>query len=85
MAQRDAVTIRFPAGFLTKAREVRAERESLNHLVLEAVDREIRRRQGLAAHATIVQIREQVRARTGPQSDSNALIRELREGRARGG
>ncbi|MBI2939767.1 MAG: hypothetical protein HYY04_04950 [Chloroflexi bacterium] len=80
MENREAITIRFPTGLLTSAREVKAARESLNDLVVEAVHREIRRRQGLDAHTSIVQLREQIRARTGPHPDAGPLIRALREG-----
>jgi hypothetical protein len=80
MGPREALTIRFPAELLTRAREVKAERESLNDLVIEAVDREVRHRQGVQARDEILRVREAVKARTGPQADSAPLIRSLRQG-----
>ena len=80
---REPVTIRFPLELLSRARQARTERESLNDLVLQAVNREVTRRQALDAHAAIVRINERVKARTGPHSDSVPLIRELREGERR--
>lgn len=70
MEVREPLTIRFPAPLLGKAREVRAERESLNDLVVEAVEREVRRRQGLRAYDAIARVREAVRDETGIQPDS---------------
>jgi len=85
MERREAVTIRLPNGLLARAREARNQGESLNELVVEAVDREVRRRQGLRAYEAILRIREQVRARTGDQPDSVPLIRSLRAGEDRDG
>jgi hypothetical protein len=85
MERREAVTIRFPTTLLTKVRDLRAEQESFNDIVVEAVDREVRRRQGLQAFAAIRRIREQVKSRTGPQPDSVPLIRDLRAGAGRRG
>jgi len=83
--RRGAVTIRFPAGLVDEVNDCKSERESLNSFVVEAVGREVRRRRGLAAHASIVRIREQVRARTGAHPDPVPLIRELRDGEGRRG
>lgn len=75
--------MRFPAGLLSRARELQAEGESLNDLVVEATRREIRRRQALQAHEQIVRLRKEIRARTGIHPDPVPLIRSLREGQAR--
>lgn len=83
MEAREALTIRFPAELLSKARQVKAERESFNDLVVEAVEREVRRRQGLQAYDEILRVREAVKTSTGLQADSTPLIRSLREGTAR--
>lgn len=83
MEEREAITIRFPAGVLEKARQLKAADESLNDLVVEATKREIRYRQGLRAHEDIVRIRQQIEARTGIHPDSTPLIRAIREGEAR--
>jgi hypothetical protein len=80
MQSRDALTVRFPPALLSKARELKTEYESLNDLVIEAVEREVRRRQGLQAYASIMRLYEGLKCRTGLQPDSSSLIRELREG-----
>jgi hypothetical protein len=79
MQQREAMTIRFPAGSIEKAKSVKAERESLNDLVVAAVEREVRRRQGLKAYAEVEKIRDQVEAEFGLHPDSTPLIRAMRE------
>jgi hypothetical protein len=76
---RQPLTIRFPAGLLDRARGVRAEQESLNDLVVAAVEREVRHREGLRAYEAILRVREAVEAGTGLQPDSTSLIRTLRE------
>ena len=83
--QRESLTIRFPAEIIAKAREAKAERESLNEFIVEAVEREVRRRQGLEAYAAIRCIREQVKVGRGLHPDSLPLIRALREGAERRG
>jgi hypothetical protein len=80
MAAREALTVRFPPEVLAKAREIKSDRESLNDFVVEAVDREVRRRQGFEAFAEILRIREEIETETGVQPDSRPMIRELREG-----
>ena len=80
---RQAVTVRFPEALLTEARAVRAQPESLNDLVVVAVDREVRRRRAEAALTRLRQVREQVYARTGPQPNPVPLIRALRDGEER--
>jgi hypothetical protein len=77
---REALTIRFPRDLLAVARRVRGEQESLNELVVEAVDREVRRRSALWAFAEIQRVREGIKNAVGVQSDSGRLIRALREG-----
>jgi hypothetical protein len=84
METREARTIRFPAQLLISARAVKAERESFNDLVVDAVEREVRRRQRLQAYDDILRVRETVRTRTGLQPDSSPVIRSLRGGTDRG-
>ena len=83
MSQRQTISVRLPDDLLAQARKTKAPRESLNDLVVAALEREVRRRQGLAAHEGITRIREQVRARTGSHPDPVPLIRALREGEGR--
>lgn len=85
MRQREAMTVRFPVGVMERAREVKAKGESLNDFVIEAVEQAIRQRSGLQAHETIIRVRAQVRARTGPHPDPVPLIRALRSGDERNG
>lgn len=83
LGSRGVLTVRFPPELLADARQLKAERESLNDFVLEAVDREVRRRRGLRAYETILGVRDVVKARTGLQPDSARLIRALRRGEDR--
>ncbi len=82
-SQREALTVRFPAELLSHARDVKPERESLNEFVVDAVQREVRRRQGMQAYAEILRIREEIRAQSGPHPDSTPLVRALRQGEER--
>jgi hypothetical protein len=90
--EREAVTIRIPADLLEQARQFREGSESFNEMVVEAIcasqqrfaiTREVRGRRSLAAHQRIVARSAQVEAKTGIQSSSVDLIRQLRadEGR----
>lgn len=81
--EREAVTIRFPSNLLAKARSLKEGNESLNDLVVEAVEQEVRRRRGWAAHQRIIGRSEAVKAKTGIQSASTELIRSLRESEGR--
>jgi hypothetical protein len=83
MGPREPLTIRLPVALLERARAVKAQRESLNDLVVEAVEREVRRRRGLQAYEAILSMRKQIVDCTGLQPDSSALIRSLREGEGR--
>ncbi|MEH2388163.1 MAG: YlcI/YnfO family protein [Nostoc sp.] len=44
--EREALTIRFPADLLVKAKKIKEGSESLNDLVVEALEREVSRRRG---------------------------------------
>ena len=79
MEKREALTVRFPTGLLAQARLHKSQDESLNDLVIKALEREVRYRRGLAAHHRIVVRREQIREKTGTQPASVDLIRQLRE------
>ncbi|GAX42510.1 hypothetical protein NIES4075_35110 [Tolypothrix sp. NIES-4075] len=81
--EREAVTIRFPADLLAKAKKLKFVSESLNDLVVEALENEVRRRRGWAAHQRIVARSETVKAKTGIQPTSGDLIRSFREGEKR--
>jgi predicted CopG family antitoxin len=78
--EREAVTIRFPADLLAKAKSLKEGEESFNDLVIEAVEQEVRRRKAWAAHQRIIARSEAVKAKTGIQSASTDLIRNLRKG-----
>jgi predicted transcriptional regulator len=81
--EREAMTIRFPAELLQKLRALKQEHESLNDLVVQALEKEIKWRTAWSAHAQIEAIREQVRQRTGTHPDPTPLIRQLRVGEGR--
>lgn len=77
--QREATTIRFPAGVLALARSVKPPGQSLNDFVVSILEREVRREQGLAAYRDVLVRRACTRQRTGLQPASAPLIRDLRE------
>ncbi len=77
---RDALTVRFPPDLLARAKEVRNPDESLNQLIVSALEREITRREGLRTLREIDEVRDRIAARTGPQPDSTPTIRALRDG-----
>ncbi|BAZ27032.1 hypothetical protein NIES4073_79470 [Kalymmatonema gypsitolerans NIES-4073] len=81
--EREAVTIRFPADLIAKARRLKEGNESFNDLVVEAVEQEVRRRKAWAAHQRIIARSEAVKAKTGMQPASTDLIRSFREGEGR--
>lgn len=80
MGDREALTVRFPLDLLARARSLKTTGESLNDLVIAAVEREVRRRQGLDAFADILRIREEVRRKSEPQASSADYVRVLRAG-----
>lgn len=84
MEEQEAITVRFPAGLLAQVRLHQLKGESLNNMIVKALEREVSYRQGLVAHHRIVARREQIRKKTGTQPDSLDLIRQLREGEAFG-
>ncbi|MEH2435605.1 MAG: YlcI/YnfO family protein [Nostoc sp.] len=81
--EREALTIRFPADLLVKAKKIKEGSESLNDLVVEVLEREVNRRRGWAAHQRIIDRSETVKAKTGIQAASTDLIRSLREDEGR--
>lgn len=83
--ERQAVTVRLPAALLEQAKQFQENRESFNELVVEAVKREVQRRQTLAAHQRIVARSAAIEQQTGVQPSSLELIRQLREGEGRRG
>ncbi len=83
MTPREALTIRFPSELLSTARTVKSDHESFNDLVVNAVDREVRRRQGLQTLDEILQTNEEIFQRVGLLPDSTPLIRAFRDGEAR--
>ncbi len=78
--QRESITIRFPSELLAQAKALKIDTESFDDLVVEALDHEVRRRQGTAAHERIRSRRRSILQRTGIQPGSTELIRELRIG-----
>jgi metal-responsive CopG/Arc/MetJ family transcriptional regulator len=83
--KRQAVTVRLPTDLLEQVKRFQENRESFNELVVEAVTREVQRRQALAAHQRIVARSAEVERQTGVQPSSIELIRQLRDGEGRRG
>ena len=81
--EREAVTIRFPADLVRKAKQLKEGGQSFNELVVEALSREVKRRLATAAHQSIVARRAEIKALTGVQPDATPLLRSLREGEGR--
>jgi hypothetical protein len=82
---REAINVRFPAELMARLRaESEARRESVNQIVVAAVEAELRRSQAERALQDILELgaRLQDRARsTGRWApDSTDMIRDLREG-----
>jgi hypothetical protein len=85
MSAREAVTIRVPGALLARAKLIKDAGESLNDFVVQAVDREVRRRQSQQAYIAILRQRDAIVATGGVQPDSGPLIRSLRDGDERHG
>jgi predicted CopG family antitoxin len=85
MGARAVVTIRLPAEIIEQAKRLKSPDESLNDVIVEAIEKEIRRRRGLKALESIREIREQVEAETGIHPSSVPFIRALRAGYERHG
>lgn len=81
--ERKGLTVRFPPDLLVEARATIFEDESLNDLIVRALEREVRRRKALDNLAEIDLLREAIRQRGGTQPDSAPLIRALRSGEGR--
>ncbi len=77
--ERQAVTVWLPSDLLEQVKRFQENCESFNGLVVEAVTREVQRRQALAAHQRIVARSAEVEMQTGVQPSSIALIHQLRE------
>jgi hypothetical protein len=81
--KREALTIRFPAELLQKIRALKRDDESINELVVQALEKEMKWRSAWVAHEQIQTIREQIKQRTGVHPDPLPLIHQLREGKGR--
>ncbi len=78
-----SVTIRFPADLVKRAKQIKEGNKSFNEFVVEALEKEVKRRQTIEAHETILRLREKVKKRTGFHPNPVPLIRQLREGEER--
>jgi predicted transcriptional regulator len=52
--KREAVTIRFPAELVRKAKQLKDGGELFNELVVGALEQEVKRRQAWAAHQSVI-------------------------------
>ncbi|HEV3309514.1 MAG TPA: YlcI/YnfO family protein [Chloroflexota bacterium] len=80
---RDAVTVRIPSDLLQQTRTVKCQGESLNDVIVTALQREVRRRTAVEVGERIVRARERMVAQGARSADSTELIRSLREDRQR--
>jgi hypothetical protein len=83
MGTRAVVTVRMPTEVVEQAKDLKRPDESVNDLMVDAVEKELRRRRGLKALEAIHQMREQIMAETGVHPSSVPFIRALREGTER--
>ncbi|MGL5195165.1 MAG: YlcI/YnfO family protein [Chroococcales cyanobacterium] len=70
-----SVSLHIPQELLESAQRLSSPDETLNDVVILALDREVRRRKGLAAHQKIIALNKEL----PPQPDDTELIRQLRE------
>jgi hypothetical protein len=80
---RVAVTIRVPPETMTRARSALVDGESFNALVIEAIEREVGRRQVMGAVIAAAAFRSRTAQRRGRAESSTQLVRRLREGSGR--
>ncbi len=73
----ESVTLNIPQKLLGNAQRLSSPDETLNDVVILALDREVRRRKGLAANQKILALNKEL----PPQPDDTELIRQLREGK----
>jgi hypothetical protein len=78
--ERKALAVRFPSPLLKQAKQLKDDGESFNELVVEAVEREVKRRQAITTHQRILKRRAAINARTGVHPNANDIIRSFREG-----
>lgn len=81
MSEREQFTIRLPKGLLDRVREeAAAYGESMNDLVVSAVEKEVSIRERLRLLERIEKERLELERRSGLQPDSTPIIRQLRMG-----
>lgn len=83
MSGRNAMTVRLPDDVVTRMKALKDADESLNDLVIHALESELRRRQSAAALARIKELKEETRRTVGLLPGSVDFIRGLREGEGR--
>lgn len=76
----EARRIRFPAELLIKAKKLKESNESLDDVVIKALEGEVQRRRSWAAHQRIINRSETIKIRNGIQPPSEDLIRTLTRG-----
>lgn len=69
------VSIHIPQALLESAQRLTSPDETLNDIIILALNREVRRRKGLAAHQKILALHKEL----PPQPDDTELIHQLRE------
>ncbi|MCT7960905.1 hypothetical protein NG799_12180 [Laspinema sp. D1] len=74
-----SVSIHIPQKLLESAQRLSSPDETLNDVVILALDREVRRRKGLAAHQKILALNKEL----PPQPDDTEVINQIRESEGR--
>ena len=73
-------TVRLPTELASRAKATKTKDESLNDVVLSAVEREVRRRELEQLLEDVDRLRDEIKAEHGILPNSVPLIRSLREG-----
>jgi hypothetical protein len=74
-----SISLNIPQELLESAQRLSSPEETLNDVVILALDREMRCRKGLAAHQKILALNKEL----PPQPDDTELIRQIRKGEGR--
>ncbi|MCT7953853.1 YlcI/YnfO family protein [Laspinema palackyanum] len=74
-----SVSLHIPQELLESAQRLSSPDETLNDVVILALEQEVRRRKGLAAHQKILAFHKEL----PPQPDDTELIHQIRESEGR--
>jgi hypothetical protein len=77
------MTVRLPVGLIRDLKALRHEHESVNDLITDALEAEVKRRRASPAMEAIRNLKLETERRCGVLSGSNEIIRSLRAGEGR--